>query len=76
MTTVLSSKTIGEALGEYEAKFAFARHLVPPQEEWLRYTAVKWDGSYRWFRSANVICLEKVRRLKELGRIGPCRASR
>jgi hypothetical protein len=25
----------------------------------------KWDGGYRWFKSPNVICLEKAREARE-----------
>jgi hypothetical protein len=60
---------ISMALVEYDDEHAFARQLFLPEEERAKYPAVKWDGGYRWFRSPNVVCLEKYRRLKALGRV-------
>jgi hypothetical protein len=56
--------TITEALDQYEAAFTFARQLTLPEEDRPTYTAARWDGGYRWFRSPNVVCLEKYRHLK------------
>jgi hypothetical protein len=42
----------------------FFRALIFPEEDRALFTTAKWNGGYRWFRSPNVICLEKVRRLK------------
>jgi hypothetical protein len=61
--------SISIAIAKYDEEHAFARQLFLPEEERAKYTTVKWDGGYRWFRSANVICLEKYRRLKALGRV-------
>ena len=36
----------------------FYRNLVLPQEDLSAGLSVKWDGSYRWFRSTNVVCIE------------------
>jgi len=46
---------------------AFWQRLVLPEEErrWLR----DWDGSYRWFRSSNIVCLERYRDPAEMVRI-------
>jgi hypothetical protein len=46
---------------------AFWQRLVLPEEErrWIR----DWDGSYRWFRSSNVVCLEHYRSPAEMARI-------
>jgi hypothetical protein len=41
------------------------RDLVFPEEERARWTTAKWDGGYRWFKSPNVICLEKARKARE-----------
>ena len=30
-------------------------------------TARLWQDGYRWFRSSNVICLEKYRQLRAIG---------
>ena len=61
--------SISTAIAKYEEAHAFARQLFLPEEERVKYTSVKWDGGYRWFRSPNVVCLEKYRRLKALGRV-------
>jgi hypothetical protein len=61
--------SISTAIAKYDEEHAFARQLFLPEEEREKYPAVKWDGGYRWFRSPNVICLEKYRRLKAIGRV-------
>jgi hypothetical protein len=48
---------------------AFLRQFVFPEEERPLWTTAKWDGSYRWFQSPNVICLERYRSQTELARI-------
>jgi hypothetical protein len=40
----------------------FWQALVPPEEDRAEYTTAPWTGGYRWFRSPNVICLERYRR--------------
>ena len=62
---------IAKAIALYDEEHAFARQLTIPEEDRAKYTSTKWAGGYRWFRSPNVVCLEKARRLKTLGRIGP-----
>ena len=39
----------------------FYRKLILPEEERSHYTSAKWDGSFRWFRSPNVVCIEHYR---------------
>ena len=56
--------TLKEQLNQFEAEHEFLRQLVIPEEDRGRYTSAKWSGEYRWFRSPNVICLEKARRLR------------
>jgi hypothetical protein len=41
---------------------AFNRAMMFPEEERHRFTSKAWDGSFRWFRAENVICLEQYRR--------------
>jgi hypothetical protein len=41
---------------------AFLRSLMFPEEDRHRYIRAPWDGSFRWFRASNVICLEHYRR--------------
>jgi hypothetical protein len=40
---------------------AFLRRLIFPEEDRHRFTATPWRGGYRWFRSANVVCIEHYR---------------
>jgi hypothetical protein len=55
--------TIQEAVAKYDEDNALARELILPEEDRARYTSAKWEGGYRWFRSPNIVCLEKYRRL-------------
>ena len=61
--------TFAQALARYEDEHEYAREILLPEEDRLMLTRLPWQGGYRWFRSANVICLEKARRLKAWGRI-------
>ena len=45
-----------------ESDEAFYRHLILPEEQRQLLTVAKWDGSFRWFQSPNVIPFEKYRR--------------
>jgi hypothetical protein len=57
--------TIADAIARYDEAHAFARQIVLPKEDRRRlFPTITWTGGYRWFRSPNVICLEKYRRLK------------
>ena len=56
--------TLEEQLARYEEDHALLRQCIIPEEDRAKYTSAKWSGEYRWFRSPNVVCLEKVRRLK------------
>ena len=38
------------------------RTFTFPEEDRSLFTTATWNGGYRWFRSPNVICLEKYRR--------------
>jgi hypothetical protein len=71
--TWAASDRIEKALAEYEAEYVFVRQVSLPVEDRLKYMPLpgpSWqDGGYRWFRSPNVVCLEKYRRLKAAGRI-------
>jgi hypothetical protein len=61
--------TIEDAIAQYDDEHHFARQLTLPEEDRAKHTSAPWQGGYRWFRSPNVICLEKYRRLKALGRV-------
>jgi hypothetical protein len=43
---------------------ALLRRLVYPEEERHLHTPLPWTGGFRWFRSPNVICLERYRPIK------------
>jgi hypothetical protein len=55
--------TLMERLAEYEREHEFLRRHTFPEEDRHRYTSATWAGEYRWFRSPNIVCLEKVRAL-------------
>jgi len=61
--------TFAEAMALYEEEHEFARSILLPEEDRQILSPIPWQGGYRWFRSPNVICLEKARRLRALGRI-------
>ena len=59
---------IAVAIAQYDEEHALARRLTLPEEDRSRYMpTARWEGGYRWFRSPNVVCLEKARRLKVFG---------
>jgi hypothetical protein len=58
---------LAEELERYEAAQVFLRELTIPEEDRSRYTSAPWSGGYRWFRSPNVVCLEKVRAILKRG---------
>ena len=66
-----ASRRIEDALREYESQFDFARRVSLSVEDRAKYMPpAKCEiGGYRWFRSKNVVCLEKYRLLKTTGRI-------
>ena len=66
-----ASDRIEKALAEYEQEHAFARQVTLPVEDRIKYLPAGAipNGGYRWFRSPNIICLEKYRRLRVAGRI-------
>jgi hypothetical protein len=65
----MTHNPIQEALDAYDQARAFARLILPPEEDRAKLTTMPWEGGYRWFRTANVICLEKARKLKAEGQI-------
>lgn len=40
---------------------AFLRVLTFPEEDRIQWTTAPWRGGFRWFRSPNVVPLEKWR---------------
>lgn len=43
---------------------AFLRHVIFPEEDRHLYTTTPWTGGFRWFRSPNVIPIERWRAAK------------
>lgn len=39
----------------------FLRSIIFPDEDRLQLTTAAWHGGFRWFRSPNIIPLEKFR---------------
>jgi hypothetical protein len=60
--------TLTDLLTQYEADHQFLRRFTLAQEDRVLVTDAPWPGGYRWFRSLNVVCLEKVRAVLEEGR--------
>jgi hypothetical protein len=57
--------TVRDAIASYDEQHAFAREVILPEEDRrLLFPTIPWTGGYRWFRSPNVVCLEKYRRLR------------
>ena len=40
----------------------FFRALIFPEEDRALFTTAAWSGGFRWFKSSNVVCIEKYRR--------------
>jgi hypothetical protein len=59
------TSNLTEAVRRFEAEHEFYRLISIPQEDWSLFTTAKWQGSYRWFRSPNVVCLEKYRAARD-----------
>ena len=57
--------SILDQLQAFEDEHAFLRQFVIPEEDRHRFTSVQWSGEYRWFRSPNVVCIEKLRLLRQ-----------
>jgi hypothetical protein len=49
-------------VSELDDDEVFLRKLIFAEEDRHRFTATPWRGGFRWFRSANVVCLEHYRR--------------
>jgi hypothetical protein len=48
----------------YEKDEEFIRAMIFPEEDRFRFTGLRWQGGYRWFRTPNVYCIEHYRRVK------------
>jgi hypothetical protein len=53
--------SITDKIRQYDEEHEFLRSFTIPEEDRAKYTSAKWAGEYRWFRSPNVVCLEKAR---------------
>jgi hypothetical protein len=66
------TERLREALATYEREHEFARTITLSVEDRAKFfPGISPDlaGAYRWFKSPNIVCLEKYRRLKAAGRI-------
>lgn len=54
-----NTKTGGSDLKDDEV---FLRTVIFPEEERHLFTTAPWSGGFRWFRSANVVPLERYRK--------------
>ncbi len=61
--------TLQSQLARYDEEHEFLRWLVLPEEDRARYSIPPSSGGYRWFRSLNVVCLEKARQLRATARV-------
>jgi len=48
---------------------SFWQRMILPEEEKDPWARAWWDGTYRWFKSPNVVRLEQYRSPAELARI-------
>jgi hypothetical protein len=55
---------LAKLLERYDAEHDLLRQLVIPEEDRAQFTAGKSSNGHRWFRSPNVVCIEKARRLR------------
>jgi hypothetical protein len=62
---ISDTASLAELLGQYDAEHDLLRQLVIPEEDRPQFTVGKSSGGYRWFRSPNVVCIEKARRLRD-----------
>jgi hypothetical protein len=53
----------------------FLRRMIFPEEDRHRFTATPWRGGYRWFKSPNVIPIERYKRAIETKPNPPVRAA-
>jgi hypothetical protein len=52
---------------EEEEDDAFLRRFVVPEEDRHLFTSAPWNGGFRWFRSSNVVPLERERQRRQSG---------
>jgi hypothetical protein len=57
-----------EMIKRYDDSHDFLRRFIIPEEDRHLFTSAKWNGEFRWFRSANVVCLEKARLIRQQNR--------
>jgi hypothetical protein len=59
----LSKYTYKEQMDEDRQRDeAFLKAWTIPEEDRSKYTSQPGGGEYRWFRSPNIVCLERYRR--------------
>jgi hypothetical protein len=58
--------SLAELLERYDAEHDLLRELVLAEEDRARFTSSKSSDQYRWFRSPNIVCIKKARKLRPL----------
>jgi bifunctional DNA-binding transcriptional regulator/antitoxin component of YhaV-PrlF toxin-antitoxin module len=59
-----------DRITRHDEQYEFLRQITIPEEDRAKYGIPRSQGGYRWFRSSNIVCLEKARRSRE-HQIGP-----
>lgn len=49
----------------HDEEQAWLRQFVVPEEQRSQLTSAAWGGEYRWFLAENVVCIEKVRAVRQ-----------
>ena len=62
--------TLKARLARYDEEHEFLRGISLPEEDRAKYSMPPWSGGFRWFRSSNVVCLEKARELISSPQLG------
>ena len=54
--------TIEKSVLDEDEDDSFLQSLVLPEEDRMRLAPTPWRGGYRWFRSPNIIPIERYRK--------------
>ena len=65
MMDQISSRQVSED----EDDLLLRQYVLSEEDRQLRHPTTKWIGGYRWFRSPNVICLDRYRSSEDMARI-------
>jgi hypothetical protein len=65
----MADQTSGKLVPEDEDDVFLRQFVLSEEDRRRRHPASKWIGGYRWFRTQNVICLDRYRSPAEMARI-------